>query len=299
VNTQVNSKLKGYVNSHTKKRSKHAEKGACLTLRDMRRILARYFCDEYNQDICPKDRKKTRYQKWQSRLPGGKPRTIDEQELDICLMKQEKCKVYKNGTVFFLNQRYRGECLETYKGYVALLYDCDRILQMRAYTWTGDGKLGHFLGFVQMINTEELGIDEAQLASGDFSLDELKAILDDINAGENAAEASTRHIRAAARKARYDFADGKAKGKKERQQQEQTRIRREAKGLDQPTADSTQSDDNAQPEVEQPKSAKVVNLQQQRRKRNVEFFDELLRPMRMNSDRKWLRQSGRNDSGSS
>jgi hypothetical protein len=128
-----------------------------------------------------------------------------------------------------------------------------------------------------MINTEELGIDEAQLASGDFSLDELKAILADINAGENAAEASTRHIRAAARKDRYDFADGKAKGKKDRQRQEQKRIRSEAKGLDQKANESSQSGDHSQAAVETPKPDKVIDLQQQRRKRSIDFFDEMLK----------------------
>lgn len=276
LNTQVNSKLKGYVGSNTKERPENAEKDACLTLRDIRRIIARYFCDEYNHDICPKDRRFTRYGKWLSRLPGGKPRTIDEQKLDICLMKHEHCKVYHGGVVRFLNQRYQGECLKDIKGWVTLLYDSDRILKLRAYTWTGDGRLGEFLGYVTMMNTEELGLDESVVESGDFSLDELKAILADINAAENAAEKSTEGIRAAARKDRYDFADGKAKEHKERKQQEQNRLRREAKGLDQPGEDTTDPEPNSQDD-EKPKSDKVVDLQQQRRKRSIETFDELLK----------------------
>lgn len=276
INTQVNSKLKGYVGSHTKKRPENAEEEACLTLRDIRRILARYFCDEYNQDICPKDRRMTRYQKWLSRLPGGKPRTIEERKLDICLLKQEHCKVYHGGVVRFLNQRYQGECLRDYKGWVTLLYDADRILRMRAYSWTGDGRLGKFLGYVNMINTEELGIDESQVESGDFSLDDLKAILAAINVDKNAAEKSTERIRAAARKDRYDFADEKAKDKKERQRQEQDKLRREAKGIEQPAEDLTQSENSSQ-EAKKPKSSNVINLQQQRRKRSIEAFDELLK----------------------
>lgn len=276
INTQVNSKLKGYVGSHTKKRPENAEKDACLTLRDIRRILARFFCDEYNQDICPKDRRMTRYQKWLSRLPGGKPRTIDEHELDTCLMKQEHCKVYHGGVVRFLNRKYQGECLRGYKGWVTLLYDADRILQMRVYTWMGDGKPGKFLGYVNMINTEELGIDESQVESGDFSLDDLKAIEAAIKADENAAKKSTEAIRADARQDRYDFGDGKAKDKKERQRQEQDKLRREAKGIEQPGEDLTQSENSSQ-EAKKPKSSNVINLQQQRRKRSVEAFDELLK----------------------
>jgi hypothetical protein len=159
---------------------------------------------------------------------------------------------------------------------VTLLYDADRILQMRVYTWTGSGRLGSFLGYVNMINTEELGIDESQVESGDFSLDDLKAIEAAIKADENTAKKSTEAIRADARQDRYDFADSKAKDKKERQRQEQDKLRREAKGIEKPAEDLTESENSSQ-EAKKPKSSNVINLQQQRRKRSIEAFDELLK----------------------
>lgn len=101
-----------------------------------------------------------------------------EQKTDICSFEQAHRLVYRNGIVRCFNQLYRHECLKNYTGTrVTLIYDPTRMLEMRAYTCPGDEQPSGFLGYVKMLHLEELGLSEAQLASGQVSLAELKAIV--------------------------------------------------------------------------------------------------------------------------
>jgi hypothetical protein len=96
---------------------------------------------------------------------------------------------------------YTGECLKNYEGRnVILLFDPDRILEMHTYAPTDNGTPGEFLGYIKMINSEELGLSEGQLEAGDFSLEELKAILANARANMKAADESAHRIKELARR---------------------------------------------------------------------------------------------------
>ncbi len=96
-------------------------------------------------------------------------------------------KVYRHGVVRFSQMSYEGECLKNYEGRdVILLFDPDHILEMRAYESTDNDTLGEFLGHIKMINSEGLGLSKDQLEAGDFSLEELQAILANVRASMKA-----------------------------------------------------------------------------------------------------------------
>jgi putative transposase len=46
--------LPGYTGSCVEERPKHAEETACLTWRDLKKILTGFLCDSYNHDEHPK-----------------------------------------------------------------------------------------------------------------------------------------------------------------------------------------------------------------------------------------------------
>ena len=58
INTQVLQPLAGYI-SPEEDGGKRAEKEACLTIEDVDKILAAYFCDDYNHQPYPKDPRDT------------------------------------------------------------------------------------------------------------------------------------------------------------------------------------------------------------------------------------------------
>jgi putative transposase len=51
LNTDLFSTLPGYTGSNVQERPEEAEKEACLTLRELERLLVRYLVDKYNQSI--------------------------------------------------------------------------------------------------------------------------------------------------------------------------------------------------------------------------------------------------------
>jgi putative transposase len=167
LNTKVLKGLPGYTGSSVEERPKHAEETACLTWRDLKKILTGFFCDTYNHDKHPK-KKGTRYEVWVEGLGGTLPDPIDEQELDLCLMKAAHRVVQAYGSVAFENVTYRSDDLKNYVGQqVTLRYDPEHILSLRAYTYEPDEKMGELIDDdVRAINLEYQ----------DLTLDELKQI---------------------------------------------------------------------------------------------------------------------------
>ena len=82
INTQVLQPLAGYI-SPEEDGAKRAEKEACLTIEDVDKILAAYFCDDYNHQPYPKDPRDTRFGKWLRGMGGKLPEQLNERELDI------------------------------------------------------------------------------------------------------------------------------------------------------------------------------------------------------------------------
>ncbi|MEH1839397.1 MAG: hypothetical protein V7L20_11630 [Nostoc sp.] len=63
-----------------------------MTIQDIDKLLASFFCDIYNYEPYPKDPRDTRFERWFKGMGGKLPEPLDERELDICLMKEALLK---------------------------------------------------------------------------------------------------------------------------------------------------------------------------------------------------------------
>ncbi|HEY9829299.1 MAG TPA: Mu transposase C-terminal domain-containing protein, partial [Stenomitos sp.] len=217
INTQVLKALPGYTGPNVQERPEQAEKEACLTIHDLDKILAGFFCDDYNHQPYPKDPKDTRFERWFKGMGGKLPEVPDERELDICLMQETQRVVQAHGSVQFKNLTYRGESLRQHSGkYVTLRYDPDNILTLCVYSNETDDKLGDFLGYAHAIN----------LDSQDLSLDELKRL------NKERSKARKEHSNYDALLAlgkRKKLAEERKQDKKDRQRTEQKQLRQASK----------------------------------------------------------------------
>jgi putative transposase len=154
INTQVLQPLAGYI-SQEEDGAKRAEKEACLTIEDVDKILAAYFCDDYNHQPYPKDPRDTRFEKWLRGMGGKLPEPINERELDILLMKEKQKLVQKHGSIYFETLTYRCEQLEPFKGqYVTVTYDPDHVLTLYIYTQPIGERESEFIGCAHAINMD-------------------------------------------------------------------------------------------------------------------------------------------------
>jgi putative transposase len=166
INTQVLQPLSGYI-SPEEGGAVRAEKEACLTIDDLDKILAAYFCDDYNHQPYAKDPTETRFERWLRGMGGKLPEPIKERELDILLMKVEKRVVQKYGCIEFERVIYKCEELQPFKGeYVTLTYDPDHVLTLYIYTLVTEDQSGKFVGCAHAINMD----------TKDMSLYELKQL---------------------------------------------------------------------------------------------------------------------------
>lgn len=162
-----------------------AQKGACLRRRDLKRVLDGFFW-AYNHEPYPKDKKYTRYERWLKGIGGVLPEVLDEEELDVCLMKETHRVVQQYGSISFKGQIYRGECLKDrkYLGQtVTLRIEYEHALRLRVYTDEDEtyNSLGNFLGFVEAINLDyqDLSLDELEgLGKGKKDSDNYASLLE-------------------------------------------------------------------------------------------------------------------------
>ncbi|MER3434488.1 MAG: hypothetical protein C4288_13950 [Leptolyngbya sp. ERB_1_1] len=61
-------------------RSSSSEQATCLTKKDIKRLLVKYFVDEYNQGIHPRDGHKTRLQKWEFGRPSSSKSSLKQSD---------------------------------------------------------------------------------------------------------------------------------------------------------------------------------------------------------------------------
>ncbi len=154
INTQVLQLLAGYI-SPEDGGAERAEKKACLTTEDVDKILAAYFCDDYNHQPYPKDPRDTRYEKWLRGMGGKLPEQLNERELDILLMKEEQRVVQAHGSIYFETLTYRCEELKPFIGqYVTVNYDPDHVLTLYIYTQATGDRSGEFIGCAHAINMD-------------------------------------------------------------------------------------------------------------------------------------------------
>lgn len=164
-NTELFSTLPGYTGSNVQERPEEAEKEAILTLRELERLLCRYLVDRYNQSIDARMGNQTRFQRWEAGLIAA-PMPPTERELDICLMKQTRRTIYRNGYLQFENLTYRGENLGSYAGKnVVLRYDPRDITTVLVYRQETNQEVFLARAYAIDLETEQLSVDEAKANS--------------------------------------------------------------------------------------------------------------------------------------
>lgn len=164
-NTELFSTLPGYTGSNVQKRPKEAEKEACITLQELEKLLVRFIVDKYNQSIDARLGNQTRFQRWEAGLIAD-PNLISERDLDICLMKQTRRTIYRNGYLQFENLTYQGENLAGYAGEsVILRYDPRDITTVLVYRQKGSFEEFLARAFAQNLETEQLSLDDAKASS--------------------------------------------------------------------------------------------------------------------------------------
>jgi len=217
INTQVLKDLPGYTGANVQERPENAEKEACLTIQDIDKILASFFCDIYNHEPYPKEPRDTRFERWFKGMGGKLPESLDERELDICLMKEAQRVVQAHGSIQFENLIYREESLKAYKGeYVTLRYDPDHILTLYVYSCESDDNVEEFLGYAHAVNMD----------THDLSWEELKAL------NKERSTARKEHFNYDALLAlgkRKELVEERKADKKEKRRTEQKRLRSASK----------------------------------------------------------------------
>ena len=159
-NTELFSTLPGYKGPNVQERPKEAEEEACLTLRELEKLLVRYIVDSYNQRIDARMGDQTRYQRWEAGLLST-PHLISDRELDICLMKPTNRSIYREGEIRFENVTYKGENLAGYAGeMIALRYDPSDITQVLVYRREQAKDVFLARAFAQDLETEILSLEE-------------------------------------------------------------------------------------------------------------------------------------------
>jgi putative transposase len=164
-NSQLFSSLPGYTNSNVSKRSSKAESEASLSLMQLEQLLVRYLVDNYNQMIDARMGDQSRIGRWEAgRI--AQLALMGERELDNCLMRRERRRVYRSGYIQFANLTYQGEHLGAYAGEsIIIRYNPRDITTIYIY-WMESGKevfltRAHAQGW----ETETLSYKEAQVLS--------------------------------------------------------------------------------------------------------------------------------------
>ena len=164
-NREFLSSLPGYTDSNVVKRSASAEVEACLSLRQLEQLLVRYLVDNYNQGIDARMGDQSRIGRWEAgRI--AQLSLLGERELDMCLMKRERRRVYRSGYIQFANLTYQGEHLAAYAGEsVMIRYNPLDITTIFVYQLQGSKEVFLTRAHAQGWETETLSYKEAQAIS--------------------------------------------------------------------------------------------------------------------------------------
>ncbi len=163
LNDQVLRNLPGYTGSNVQERPEDVDKDACLTLQELKIILVRYIVKEYNAHTDARSENQSRFMRWEAGLMIEPP-LYEKLDLAIALMKAERRRVGKYGTIQFESLTYRAEHLRGREGkVVALRYDPDDITTLFVYQVHEDGT-EEFLDYAhaQGLEVERLSVREHQ-----------------------------------------------------------------------------------------------------------------------------------------
>ncbi|MGC1307536.1 MAG: Mu transposase C-terminal domain-containing protein [Phormidesmis sp.] len=91
---------------------------------------------------------------------------LEERELDLLLMRQDRRRVYRGGYIRFANLLYKGEYLEGFVGQqVVLRYNPSDITSLYIYRSQGDLDVFLTRAHAQNLETERLSLSEAKAIS--------------------------------------------------------------------------------------------------------------------------------------
>lgn len=236
MNTEVFSTLSGYTDRNVQERPEDAEKDACITLKELEKLIVRYIVDNYNQRIDAPMGEQTRFQRWESGLLSV-PDTISERELDICLMKQSRRRVQKGGHLQFENLIYKGEYLGGYEGETILIrYDPRDITVILIYRFESNKEVFLTRAYAMDLEMQSLSLSDAKASA--------KRVRD---AGKNL---SNRTVLMEIED-RSNFTQKKTKKQRQKEEQEQVKpstpspvLKEEMKSENESMSDSSFSDDD-------------------------------------------------------
>jgi putative transposase len=165
LNSELFATLPGYTGNSAKCRPKQAEANASLTLIQLEKQIVRYIVDRYNQNLDARTGEQSRLGRWESARLVQLP-LLSERELDLCLMRQERRRVYRSGYVQFANLSYQGEHLAGYAGEeVVLRYNPRDITTLLVYQQQGSKDIFLTRAHAVGLETESLSFAEAQAIS--------------------------------------------------------------------------------------------------------------------------------------
>ena len=165
LNTEFFSTLPGYTTRRLKPHKKAVEADARLTLEQLEGLLIRYIVDNYNQQPDTRTGEESRMARWRSGLMA-QAQALEERELDLLLMRQDRRRVYRGGYIRFANLLYKGEYLEGYVGQqVVLRYNPSDITSLYIYRSQGDLDVFLTRAHTQNLETERLSLSEAKAIS--------------------------------------------------------------------------------------------------------------------------------------
>jgi len=125
----------------------------------------RYIVDRYNQNLDARMGNQSRIGRWETAQLAQLP-LLSERELDICLMRQERRRVYRSGYVQFANLSYQGEHLAGYAGEeVVLRYNPRDITTLLVYHQQQGRDVFLTRAHAVGLETESLSLAEAQAIS--------------------------------------------------------------------------------------------------------------------------------------
>lgn len=165
LNTEFFSTLPGYTTRRLGPHKRAVEADARLTLEQLEGLLIRYIVDNYNQQPDTRTGEESRMSRWSSGLMS-QAQALEERDLDLLLMRQDRRRVYRGGYIRFANLLYKGEYLEGYVGQqVVLRYNPSDITSL--YIYRSQGELDIFLtrAHAQNLETERLSLSEAKAIS--------------------------------------------------------------------------------------------------------------------------------------
>ncbi|WP_017295239.1 Mu transposase C-terminal domain-containing protein [Geminocystis herdmanii] len=164
-NTEVFSTLPGYTGANVQERPEDAEKEACITLKELEKLIVCYIVDNYNQRLDARMGEQTRFQRWESGLLSV-PDAISERELDICLMKQSRRRVQKGGHLQFENLIYKGEYLGGYEGETVIIrYDPRDITGILVYRLENNKEVFLTRAYAVDLESESLSLTDAKASA--------------------------------------------------------------------------------------------------------------------------------------